>query len=68
MSKKNGKKEEMLDHYDFSGGVRGKYVDRLKKSGQIVLLEPDVAKIFTSSESVNKALRKLLPTIRTQQS
>lgn len=28
MSKKHSKKEEMLDHYDFSGGVRGKYINR----------------------------------------
>jgi hypothetical protein len=65
MSKKTACETEMRDHYNFSGGVRGKYVDRLKKSGQLVLLEPDIAKVFTTSESVNKALRKLLPTVRT---
>lgn len=66
MSKKKDNGTEMRDHYDFSGGVRGKYVERLKKSGQIILLEPDVAEVFTSSESVNETLRGLLPIIRTQ--
>ena len=51
--------------YDFSGGVRGKYVERLRNS-HIVLLEPDVAEIFTDSELVNKALRGLLPVIQAQ--
>lgn len=66
MSKKKDSETEMRDHYDFSGGVRGKYVERLKKSGQIILLEPDVAEVFTNSESVNETLRGLLPIIRTQ--
>jgi len=66
MSKKTDNETEMRDHYDFSGGVRGKYVERLKKAGQIVLLEPDVAEVFTTSESVNETLRGLLPIIQTQ--
>ena len=66
MSKKKSSETEMREHYDFSGGVRGKYVERLKNSGQIILLEPDVAEVFTSSESVNETLRGLLPLIRTQ--
>ncbi|MBP9663722.1 MAG: hypothetical protein KBD94_03820 [Pyrinomonadaceae bacterium] len=66
MSKKNGNEDEMLDHYDFGGGVRGKYVDRVKEGGQIVLLEPDVAEVFTDSDSVNRTLRGLLPIIQSQ--
>lgn len=66
MSKKTDSKTEMRDHYDFSGGVRGKYVERLKKAGQIVLIEPDIAEVFTTSESVNDTLRRLLPIIRNQ--
>jgi hypothetical protein len=66
MSSTNGNDDEILDHYDFSGGVRGKYVDRVKSAGQIVLLEPDVAEVFTDSESVNETLRGLLPIINSQ--
>lgn len=57
---------EMLDEYDFSGGVRGKYVERLMKSRNVVILEADVAEVFKDSESVNQALRGLLPVIQKQ--
>ena len=60
------KKDEMLDEYDFSNGVRGKYVGRLMKNQNVIILEPDVAKVFTDSESVNQALRGLLPIIQRQ--
>ena len=59
-------KNEMLDEYDFSAGVRGKYVERLKHTSNVVLLEPDVAEVFTDSSSVNEALRGLLPIIQAQ--
>ena len=55
----------MLEEYDFSGGVRGKYVERLK-SQQVILLEADVAEVFPDSESVNKTLRSLVPIINAQ--
>ena len=50
----------MRDHYDFSEGVRGKYAKRFAEGTNLVLLEPDVAKVFPNSESVNKALREVL--------
>jgi hypothetical protein len=50
---------EMLEEYDFSGGVRGKYVGRFAKGSNVVVLDPDVAQVFTDSESVNQALRAL---------
>jgi len=52
--------DEMLDEYDFTGGVRGKYVERFKSGSNIVLLSPDVAKVFHDSEAVNEALRTLI--------
>ncbi|MCI0362589.1 MAG: BrnT family toxin [Phycisphaerales bacterium] len=68
MKKANRKrpKAEMLDHYDFSGGVRGKYYARYSQGTNVVLLEPDVAKVFPTSAAVNKALRKLAQTRRTR--
>jgi hypothetical protein len=51
--------ERMRSRYDFSAGVRGKYARRLAGS-HIVVLDPDVAKVFPNSASVNKALRGLL--------
>lgn len=55
--------DEMLPEYDFSkmeGGVRGKYVERYKTGTNVVLLDPDVAQAFPTSDSVNKALRLLI--------
>ena len=59
---------EMLDEYDFSGGVRGKYAERYAEGTNIVVLSPDVAEVFTDSESVNEALRSLAEIIRRQSS
>ena len=53
-------RDEMRPEYDFSGGVRGKYVDRYRKGTNVVLLDPEVAAAFPDSTSVNDALRALL--------
>lgn len=66
MNKKQNDEVDMLDEYDFSDGVRGKYVERLANRKNVVVLEPDVAEVFTDSESVNQALRGLLPVIQKQ--
>ena len=66
MNKKLTETDEMLDEYDFSNGIRGKYVNRLLKNQNVIILEPDVAKVFADSESVNQALRGLLPVIQRQ--
>lgn len=44
---KTNDETEMLEEYDFTGGVRGKYVDRVAKSKNMIVLEPDVGGIFT---------------------
>ena len=54
----------MLDEYDFSKGVRGKYVERFKTGSNIIVLSPDVAEVFSDSESVNEALRTLIKITR----
>ena len=51
---------EMRAEYDFSGGIRGKYVDRYRSGTNVVLLEPELAEAFPDSKSVNDALRALL--------
>ena len=50
----------MLDEYDFSKGVRGKYAKRYARGTNVVVLEPDVADAFPTARAVNAALRKLL--------
>ena len=49
----------MQKEYDFSKGVRGKYAKRYATGGNLIVLDPDVARIFTDSESVNRALRSI---------
>jgi hypothetical protein len=51
---------EMRPEYDFSGGVRGKYVDRYRRGTNVVLLDPELAEAFPDSKSVNDALRALV--------
>ena len=51
--------EKMRDEYDFTGGVRGKYAERFAQGSNVVILDPDVARLFPDSASVNRALRAL---------
>ena len=55
-------------NFDYSKAVRGKYYKKLMEEGSnIVVLEPDVAKAFHDSASVNEALRSLLDLTRSTQ-
>lgn len=49
----------MRAEYDFSAGVRGKYVDRYRRGTNVVLIDPELAEAFPDSKSVNEALRGL---------
>jgi hypothetical protein len=53
---RNGMREE----YDFSQGERGKYARRFAQGTNVVVLDPDVAKKFPNSKTVNASLRKLI--------
>jgi hypothetical protein len=54
--------------FDYSKAVRGKYYKRLLQEGaNVIVLEPDVAKAFGDSSSVNEALRSLLNLARSTQ-
>jgi len=51
---------------DFTGPlVRGKYVNRLRESSNIVVLKPEVAEAFPNEESVNSALLSLMKLAQT---
>lgn len=58
--------DEMRPEYDFSGAVRGKYYERYRGGTNVVLLDSDVAKVFTTSQAVNDALRVLIRAARSQ--
>lgn len=62
--------DELRSEYDFdySKAIRGKYCRQLLDQGaNIVILEPDLAKIFGNSSAVNEALRLLLDLTRSTQ-
>ena len=52
--------DDDIPETDFSGGIRGKYYERAMQGTNIVLLEPDVAKVFRDSAVVSQALREYL--------
>lgn len=55
---------DLMEEYDFTKGVRGKYAERYAKGNNLVVLDPDVAEVFRDSASVNRALRALSVIIR----
>ena len=62
---KKGKRDlNMLDEYDFSQGVRGKYAKRYAEGTNVIVLDPDVAAVFSDAASVNEALRVLVKIAR----
>lgn len=59
LARKGPSSDEILPHYDFRGGVRGKYAAQYREGTNVVLLDPDVAARFPDAVSVNRALRAL---------
>jgi hypothetical protein len=60
MSEKENDELDMLDEYDFSNAEIGKYAKQYAEGTNIIVLEPDVAKVFPDSAAVNQALRQLI--------
>lgn len=59
--------DEMRPEYDFAsmkGGVRGKYVGRVRESTNVVLIEAEVSEAFPTERAVNEALKGVLNTAR----
>jgi len=57
-------KEEMLAEYDFSNGEKGRYAKRAQKGSNVLVLDPDVAKVFRDPIATNESLRALAKVIR----
>ncbi len=66
--KKTPKDPDMLDEYDFSNAIQGKYAKKYAKGANVVVIEPDIAKFFPDHESVNNALRSIIEIIKRQES
>ena len=56
--------DDLRPEYDLKtllkGAVGGKYVRQYQAGTNLVLLEPDVSKAFTSAQAVNAALRLVI--------
>ncbi len=61
-------KDTLRDEYPedlIKSGVRGKCAKRYREGTNLVLIDPDLHKIFPDSESVNRALRDYVSKKRT---
>lgn len=58
---------DMLEEYDFSKGIRGKYAKRYAEGTNVVLIDPDVTDFFPDHDTVNDALRSLIRIIEKRQ-
>jgi hypothetical protein len=67
MKKSTRKDGEMRNHYDFTGGVRGKYARRYAEGTNVVVLDPDVARMFPNRQAVNETLRAVAQIVQIQE-
>lgn len=61
-AKKSRKVAEMDSEYrfDYSTARPNRFANRMEDAPLVVVIDPDVAKVFTTTEQVNKALRALI--------
>ena len=68
---KNNKLQEMASEYrfDYKKAKPNRFAKKMKADSPIiVVLDSDVAKVFTSTEEVNKALRALISAMPSKKS
>lgn len=61
-------KDTLRDEYPpdlIKSGVRGKYTNQYREGTNVVLIDPDLHKLFPDSEAVNRALREYASKKRT---
>lgn len=61
-------RDSLRDEYPeelIKSGVRGKYTKSYREGTNIVLIDPDLHKLFPDSEAVNRALREYVSSKRT---
>jgi hypothetical protein len=49
--------------FDYSQSKPNRFAGKVENDALVVVLDPDVAEVFTSSEAVNTALRALMAAI-----
>jgi len=61
-------KDTLRDEYPeelIKSGVRGQYTKRYREGTNVVLIDPDLHRLFPDSEAVNRALREYVSLKRT---
>ena len=70
-SKKNpgSRRDELRANYDFDYGKSrpNRFASRMSTNAVAVVLEPDVAQVFDSSDSVNQLLRSVISALPRRQ-
>jgi hypothetical protein len=49
--------------FDYSKSKPNRFAERASRSRAVVILDPDIAEVFTTPESVNEVLRALITTM-----
>ena len=49
--------------FDYTNARPNRFASPIPEGGRIVVLDPDIAKVFTSPEAVNAVLRALIATM-----
>jgi len=62
MKTKQHKVHDVVKEYrfDYSKAKPNRFASRMKDAPLVAVIDPDVAKVFTTAEQVNKALRALI--------
>ena len=60
MSESNMSKADIPKEVDFRGGKRGVYAARYAAGTNMIVLDPDVARRFKTSDQVNRVLRTFI--------
>jgi hypothetical protein len=60
MNKSNDELEQEYDLKSLGKGVRGKYFEKYQKGTNVVVIDPELSKVFPNAKAVNDALRKVL--------
>jgi hypothetical protein len=62
--RRNNTSDELRPEYDLrqllKGAARGKYAKRYHAGTNLVLLDPDIRKVFRNERAVNEALRLVI--------
>lgn len=54
----------LLEEYNFSNAVKGKYAKKYAADTNVVVIDKDIISYFPDHDAVNQALRAIIPIIK----